>query len=108
MLMPFPESPRWLMKKNRYRKAFESLCRLRSHRIQAARDLYYVHAQLVVESELAAGSTYFSRLCELISVPRIRRSTIASLVVFMGQQFCGKLVASAAGVKSNSHGDPQE
>ncbi|KAK5231032.1 hypothetical protein LTR72_000212 [Exophiala xenobiotica] len=83
------ESPRWLMKKNRYRKAFESLCRLRSHRIQAARDLYYVHAQLVVEYELAAGSTYFSRLRELISVPRIRRGTIASLVVFMGQQFCG-------------------
>ncbi|KIX97433.1 uncharacterized protein Z520_06885 [Fonsecaea multimorphosa CBS 102226] len=84
-----PESPRWLMKKNRYRKAFESLCRLRKHRIQAARDLYYVHAQLVIEHEMAAGSTYFVRLRELVTVPRIRRSFIAALVVFMGQQFCG-------------------
>ncbi|OAG35752.1 hypothetical protein AYO21_10069 [Fonsecaea monophora] len=84
-----PESPRWLMKKNRYRKAFESLCRLRRHRIQAARDLYYVHAQLVIEYEMAAASTYLIRLRELATVPRIRRSGIAALVVFMGQQFCG-------------------
>ncbi|KIW63879.1 hypothetical protein PV04_08849 [Phialophora macrospora] len=84
-----PESPRWLMKKNRYRKAFESLCRLRRHRIQAARDLYYVHAQLVIEYEMAAGSTYATRLRELVTVPRIRRSLVAALVVFMGQQFCG-------------------
>ncbi|KIW21670.1 hypothetical protein PV08_02250 [Exophiala spinifera] len=84
-----PESPRWLMKKNRYRKAFESLCRLRKHRIQAARDLYYVHAQLLIEREMAAASTYIVRLRELVTVPRNRRSFIAALVVFMGQQFCG-------------------
>ncbi|KIW95021.1 uncharacterized protein Z519_05001 [Cladophialophora bantiana CBS 173.52] len=84
-----PESPRWLMKKNRYKKAFESLCRLRKHRIQAARDLYYVHAQLVIEHEIAAGSTYITRLRELVTIPRIRRSAVAALVVFMGQQFCG-------------------
>ncbi|KAH8816984.1 hypothetical protein F5884DRAFT_241499 [Xylogone sp. PMI_703] len=84
-----PESPRWLMKKNRYRDAFESLSRLRRHKIQAARDLYYVHSQLVVEHEMAAGSTYLTRLTELATVPRIRRSTIASVVVFVGQQLCG-------------------
>jgi energy-converting hydrogenase Eha subunit B len=85
------------MKKNRYRKAFESLCRLRRHRIQAARDLYYVHAQLVIEYEMAAGSTYATRLRELVTVPRIRRSLVAALVVFMGQQFCGKFVLYSPG-----------
>lgn len=41
-----PESPRWLMKKNRYPKAFKSLLRLRHHEIQAARDLYFIHVMV--------------------------------------------------------------
>ncbi|RFU30587.1 hypothetical protein B7463_g5716, partial [Scytalidium lignicola] len=57
--------------------------------IISARDLYYVHSQLVVEHEMAAGSTYITRLTELVTVPRIRRSTVASVVVFIGQQLCG-------------------
>ena len=35
-----PESPRWLMGKGRYDKAYESLLRLRHTPLQAARDLY--------------------------------------------------------------------
>lgn len=35
-----PESPRWLMKRGHYDKAYRSLARLRSHPIQAARDIY--------------------------------------------------------------------
>jgi len=35
-----PESPRWLMKKDRYPAAFKSLCRVRNSELQAARDLY--------------------------------------------------------------------
>lgn len=34
-----PESPRWLLKKHRYRDSFKSFCRLRNSELQAARDL---------------------------------------------------------------------
>lgn len=84
-----PESPRWYMKKNRYPQAMKSLLRLRNHPIQAARDLYYIHAQLEVERDLIHGSTYVKRFVELFTIPRLRRATLASFVVMIGQQMCG-------------------
>lgn len=84
-----PESPRWLMKKGRYAEAFRSFCRLRNSELQAARDLYYVHCQLVEEYKVLHGSTYFTRFLELFTVPRIRRATLASWVVMIAQQMCG-------------------
>ncbi|KAH6672832.1 putative sugar transporter [Halenospora varia] len=47
-----PESPRWLMKKGKYRKAYLSLKRLRETPLQAARDLYLIYSQLKVETLL--------------------------------------------------------
>ena len=41
-----PESPRWLMKKNRYGQAYRSLLQLRHHEIQAARDIYTIHVMV--------------------------------------------------------------
>ncbi|KAF9484498.1 hypothetical protein BDN70DRAFT_872527 [Pholiota conissans] len=84
-----PESPRWLMKKRRYRKAYNSFKRLRNSELQAARDLYYIHRQLETEREALAGSTYISRFVELFTIPRIRRATLASFVVMIAQQMCG-------------------
>lgn len=84
-----PESPRWYMKKNRYPQAMKSLLRLRNHPVQAARDLYYIHAQLEVEREIIYGSTYFQRCIELFTIPRLRRATLASFVVMIAQQMCG-------------------
>lgn len=84
-----PESPRWYMKKDRYRDAFKSFCRLRNSELQAARDLYYVHRQLVEEFAALKGSTYISRFIELFTVPRVRRATLASWVVMIAQQMCG-------------------
>ncbi|KAF8339671.1 uncharacterized protein EI90DRAFT_3279266 [Cantharellus anzutake] len=84
-----PESPRWLMKKNRYKEAFQSFLRLRNTPLQAARDLYYVHAQLEAEKEVLKGSTFFSRAVELFTIPRVRRATLASWVVMIAQQMCG-------------------
>ncbi|KAJ6178291.1 hypothetical protein N7519_008752 [Penicillium mononematosum] len=45
-----PESPRFLIQRNRYPEAYKSLLELRGTPIQAARDLYYIHAQLQTEA----------------------------------------------------------
>ncbi|TFK17255.1 sugar transporter [Coprinopsis marcescibilis] len=84
-----PESPRWYMKKLRYPDAFRSFVRLRNSEIQAARDMYYVHCQLVEEYKIMQGSTYIGRFFELFTIPRVRRATLASWVVMIAQQMCG-------------------
>lgn len=84
-----PESPRWYLKKRKHHKAYESLLRLRSNPVQAARDLYYINAQLKVEREIIGETNYFKRLSELFTIPRIRRATVASFVVMIAQQMCG-------------------
>ncbi|KAJ7586385.1 hypothetical protein C8J56DRAFT_828274 [Mycena floridula] len=84
-----PESPRWLMKKGRYQDAYISFKRLRNSELQAARDLYYVHRQIVEEFAVLKGSSYVSRAVELFTIPRVRRATLASFVVMIAQQMCG-------------------
>jgi MFS family permease len=84
-----PESPRWLMKKGRYTDAYKSLLRLRNHPIQAARDLYYVHAQLLIEHKIIGETNYAQRIIEMFTIPRVRRATLASFVVMIAQQMCG-------------------
>ncbi|KAH7355819.1 sugar transporter-like protein [Pyrenochaeta sp. MPI-SDFR-AT-0127] len=85
-----PESPRWYIKKGKYSQAFRSLQRLRNTELQAARDLYYIHAQLRAESSLTSiKSNYISRFTQLFTIPRLRRATVASGVVMIAQQMCG-------------------
>jgi MFS family permease len=90
-----PESPRWLLKKKKVVKAYKSLLRLRNTPLQAARDLYFIHAQLVYEeflleeSGLSKSDNFFTRFFELFTVPRLRRATQASGVVMIAQQMCG-------------------
>lgn len=84
-----PESPRWLMKNNRHAEAFQSMLRLRSHPIIAARDFYYSHVIYEEERKESAGSTYFSRLWDCFSVPRIRRANYGASTVMLAQQMCG-------------------
>jgi hypothetical protein len=86
-----PESPRWYLKKKRVRSAYNSLCRLRNNPLQAARDVYYIQAQLDYEHQLKEQSgllktdNFFSRLYELFKIPRVRRATQASGVVMIAQ-----------------------
>ncbi|KAK6530090.1 hypothetical protein TWF694_003462 [Orbilia ellipsospora] len=84
-----PESPRWYIKKRRYRDAFKSLLRLRNHKIQAARDLYYINAQIYVENKVVGAGSYLTRFIDLFRVPRIRRATLAAGIVMLAQQMCG-------------------
>ncbi|KAH9214579.1 putative polyol transporter 5 [Leptodontidium sp. 2 PMI_412] len=90
-----PESPRWLLKKKRVAEAYKSLLRLRNSPLQAARDLYFIHAQLVFEdalleeSGLSKKGNMFTRFIELFTIPRLRRAVQASGVVMIAQQMCG-------------------
>ncbi|KAF7533019.1 hypothetical protein G7054_g7464 [Neopestalotiopsis clavispora] len=84
-----PESPRWYIKKNRYKDALGSLIKLRNSKIQAARDLMAIDAQIRLEREAIGDSTYIKRFIELFTIPRVRRATLASFVVMIAQQMCG-------------------
>ena len=90
-----PESPRWLMKKGKVERAYKSLLRLRNTPLQAARDLYYIHAQLVYEEQLleesglSKSNNMLTRVIEIFTVPRLRRATQASGIVMLAQQMCG-------------------
>lgn len=98
------ESPRWYIKKHRYHDAFKSLRRLRNTPLQAARDLYYIHAQVRLEElmlgdgditsaegkeQYTSSGRYANRFIQLFTIARIRRATLASFVVMIAQQMCG-------------------
>lgn len=75
--------------------AYKSLLRLRGSEIRAAKELYYIHAQIqqeelmVEESAVATHGNMFTRFVELFTIPRLRRATLASGVAMIAQQMCG-------------------
>lgn len=89
-----PESARWLIKKGKHAKAYQSLLRVRNTPLQAARDLYYIHAQIEAEHALLEekgfqNDNFLTRSMELFTIPRIRRATQASGIIMIAQQMCG-------------------
>ncbi|KAJ5918825.1 hypothetical protein N7454_009969 [Penicillium verhagenii] len=84
-----PESPRWYIRRGEMAKAYKSLCRLRNTPLQAARDLYSIHAQVQIEQSFAGDGNFFTRFVELFTIPRVRRATLASFTVMIAQQMCG-------------------
>ncbi|RMJ28446.1 MFS sugar transporter [Aspergillus sp. HF37] len=81
-----PESPRWYMMRNRYHSAYNALLKFRPSSLQAARDLYYIHAALKVEERLREGKKLWR---EMFMVPRNRRAAQSAFFVMFMQQFCG-------------------
>ena len=79
-----PESPRWYMSKNRHAKAYFSMVKLRYNKIQAARDVFYMHTLLDAENQsMILGQ---NKVKEMITVPRNRRAMQASEIVMFMQQ----------------------
>lgn len=74
--------------------AFKSFCRIRNTEMMAARDLYYAHCQVREERNAFGGKTLRTRVMELLTVPRLRRATVASAWIVIGQQFSGMTVPS--------------
>lgn len=74
------------MSKNRHYKAYESMVKLRYNKVQAARDVFYMHTLLEAEEVLKANKKNIA--LELITVPRNRRALIASEIVMFMQQVC--------------------
>ncbi|KAM7208462.1 Sugar transporter domain containing protein [Naviculisporaceae sp. PSN 640] len=83
-----PESPRWYLTKERHSDAYAALCQLRYEKVQAARDLFYMHTLLEVEKETMAISKG-SRIKEMFTIRRNRNAVVASSGLMFMQQFCG-------------------
>ena len=108
-----------MIKTGKFRRSFKSLCYLNKTPLQAARELYYIHAQIQAEIkfhsrhrerresndiELESSernthegghqsylklASYWRRCWELVSIPRNRHSLDSALVVMISQQLCG-------------------
>ena len=104
-----------LAKKQRYSDAYKVLQRLRESPVLAARDLIRIRAQLDVETILFTRNAndvielgnelphldaqayrreislagYGRRIIQLFTIPRVRRSTLASFIVMSAQQLSG-------------------
>lgn len=83
------------MSKGKHRDAYNALLRYRGNNLLAARELFFVHAQmqaeeeLVIESGVAQNANMFTRFVEIFTIPRMRRAVLASFVVMIAQQMCG-------------------
>lgn len=75
---------RWYMQRGvqNYPKAYAALCELRNSRLQAARDLFYIHCLLYAEREI---QTRHQPTVEIFTVSRNRRALQASFVVMFMQ-----------------------
>jgi MFS family permease len=83
-----PESPAWYLKYgDRYDLAYHSLARLRNTELQAAREVYLSYLQRSVKA--SAHTSYVQQITQLVTVPRIRRATLAAYTVMISQQLCG-------------------
>ena len=72
------------MEKGKYDKAFRAMKRLRTHEIQAARDMYYAYKLLEIEASEREGKNLWK---EFFLVRRNRRAAQSSFFVMFMQQY---------------------
>lgn len=84
-----PESPRYLVSRQRHAAAFRSLLRFWGTRLQAARDLYYIVQSVKFEEDLRSGRSFFSDIRDVVQNSRVRYAALASWFIMFMQNFCG-------------------
>ncbi|KAL2825683.1 hypothetical protein BJY01DRAFT_256202 [Aspergillus pseudoustus] len=84
-----PESPRYLVSRQRYAAAYRSLLRLRPTKLRAARDLYTIVRSVEFEESLRSGRTFLSDIRDIAQNPRVRYAALASWFIMFMQNFCG-------------------
>lgn len=87
-----PESPRWYMNRGKegdYEKAYTSMCRLRAHKVLAARDLLLVDMSIEDERKKMDKEDKRMFFAQVFTVPRVRRAAIGAWFCMIMQQFCG-------------------
>jgi hypothetical protein len=62
------------MIRDRYDSAYSALCRLRPSTLQAARDLYYIHAPLKIEEKLRDGKQLWREMFTILQNRRAEQS----------------------------------
>ena len=103
-----PESPRFLMKQDKYPAAYQALLQLRGEPILTAKELLYTHVQMELEEKFlhlapkdiesqksrrlinpTHWSIYARKLLLIFTRRRTRRAAVAAMVCMIGQQLCG-------------------
>jgi hypothetical protein len=80
------------MEKGKFDQAFQSLCRLRKHKMQVAHDMYYAYKLLEIETAEREGRNAWK---EFFTVWRNRRAAQSAFFVMFMQRFCGANVRIA-------------
>ena len=103
------ESPRWLIIRGEYPKAFTTLLRLRKERRLALKELVTIHYQVQVERKLfiphgvniestigispssteLGRTSWWLRFRNMFFIPRIRRAAIVAMIVMITQSLSG-------------------
>lgn len=82
------------MKKGRYAAAYQSLLRLRTAPLLAAREMYCIHIEFEEKQVKDAHKEHtLKRFVQLFTVPRIRRANLAAGIVMIAQQMCGSKIS---------------
>lgn len=75
------ESPRWCVAHGHIQKAFQCLRSLHETDVAAAEELYRIYARIRIESQTSGHDGLQRRFVELLTVPEIRRTYLASTAV---------------------------